>query len=162
MMSAHRGDLQQLNSYDVVEEMETEIAMTSLDKNKKSTILCPGDRGCVYDHSLGDRETGCSRCDAFRAGRSVAGTRLQSAPDYSKEIAWFVTHRKRDVQTVIRDYKKLTRGRRGEFGIGAALFVSALEAELESRRIDSSIGAPVKRLKTNKRSRSKSSQRVSK
>jgi hypothetical protein len=117
----------------------------------KSTILCPGDRGPVYDHNLGDRE-GCSRCDAFQTGLVVAGSShpkrfLKSGLDYSKEIAWFVTHRKSDVQAVIRDYKKLTRGRRGEFGIGAALFVSALEAELESRRIDSSIGATIKRSK---------------
>jgi hypothetical protein len=63
----------------------------------------------------------------------MTSSKSSKSTDYSKEIAWFVTHRKSDVQAVIRNYKKLTRGRRGEFGIGAALFVSALEAELKSK-----------------------------
>jgi hypothetical protein len=53
---------------------------------------------------------------------------------YSKEIAWFVTHRRADVIKVIRGFKRLTRGKRGERGPTVALFVSALEAELKMQK----------------------------
>jgi hypothetical protein len=47
------------------------------------------------------------------------------------EIRWLVQHRRGDVRAVIRDFKRLTRGRRAEFGEKAAYLVSLLELGLK-------------------------------
>jgi len=50
------------------------------------------------------------------------------------EVAWLVQHRPREVRALVRDFKRLTRGRRGEFGTGAAYLVSLLEIGLKETR----------------------------
>ncbi|HYX20460.1 MAG TPA: hypothetical protein VFA98_06400 [Thermoanaerobaculia bacterium] len=51
--------------------------------------------------------------------------------DEGAEIRWLVEHRRPEVRAVIRDFKRLTRGRRAEFGERAAYLVSLLELGLK-------------------------------
>lgn len=55
----------------------------------------------------------------------------QSKKDEDAEIRWLVEHRPGDVRAVIRDFKRLTRGRRAEFGERSAYLVSILELGLK-------------------------------
>lgn len=54
-----------------------------------------------------------------------------SKKDEGAEIRWLVEHRRSEVRAVIRDFKRLTRGRRAEFGERAAYLVSLLELGLK-------------------------------
>ena len=77
----------------------------------------------------------------------------EEAADYSKEIAWLITHRSEDVKAIVRHYKRLSRGRRGEYGVGAALFVSALEAELAVRQLKDRLKVRAKKTVSKKAAR---------
>lgn len=78
---------------------------------------------------------------------SKKAKKTEAAPSYSKEIAWLITHRSEDVKAIVRHYKRLSRGRRGEYGVGAALFVSALEAELATRKLKDRLKKKAKKAK---------------
>ena len=52
----------------------------------------------------------------------------------AQEISWLVKHRADDVKALVRNFKKLTRGRRSEFGEPAAYFMSLLELEMRAQR----------------------------
>lgn len=52
----------------------------------------------------------------------------------AQEITWLVKHRADDVKALVRNFKKLTRGRRSEFGAPAGYFVSLLELEMRAQR----------------------------
>jgi len=56
----------------------------------------------------------------------------KKALDEGAEIRWLVQHRPSEVRAVIRDFKRLTRGRRAEFGERAAYLVSLLELGLKA------------------------------
>jgi hypothetical protein len=54
--------------------------------------------------------------------------------DMAREIAWLVAHRKDDVLNVVKNFSRLTRGRRGEFGPPVVYFVSLLKLELAAQK----------------------------
>jgi len=62
------------------------------------------------------------------------------------EVLWLARHRKEDAWALVRDFKRLTRGRRGELGPVAATFISNLEFALKDEQ---------KRLRTAARKKSK-------
>jgi hypothetical protein len=71
------------------------------------------------------------------------------------EVLWLARHRKEDAWILVRNFKRLTRGRRGELGPVAATFISNLEFALKDEQ---------KRLRaaTRKKSKSKSKLKVEK
>jgi hypothetical protein len=62
---------------------------------------------------------------------------MMSSENVADEVLWLARHRKEDAWILVRDFKRLTRGRRGELGPVAATFVSNLEFALkdESKRL---------------------------
>lgn len=71
--------------------------------------------------------------------------------NFAEEVLWLARHRKEDAWNLVRSFKRLTRGRRSEYGPTAATLITNLEYALKDEQ---------KRLRAAARKKSKSKARA--
>jgi hypothetical protein len=51
-----------------------------------------------------------------------------------EEVNWLLTHRRKDVLSIVKAFRNLPPSKRRNFGVGASYLVSMLEKKLKEKR----------------------------